>query len=76
MNEIPVNMSVIRATIGPAETSAWAGKSLDNWKVREVFSFLSFLQLYVLGSVGLMKRNGIVIPGIVDITKRRLFHPE
>ncbi|CAM9551688.1 unnamed protein product [Ectocarpus sp. 4 AP-2014] len=25
-------MTVIRATIGPGESSAWAGKSLDNWK--------------------------------------------
>ncbi|CAM9470972.1 unnamed protein product, partial [Ectocarpus fasciculatus] len=32
VGEIPVNMTVIRATIGPGESSAWAGKSLDNWK--------------------------------------------
>ncbi|CAN0251947.1 unnamed protein product, partial [Scytosiphon promiscuus] len=32
VSEIPVNMSVIRATIGPGESSAWAGKSLDSWK--------------------------------------------
>lgn len=32
-NEIPVNMSVIRGTIGPGESTAWAGKSLDTWKV-------------------------------------------
>lgn len=36
-NEIPVNMSVIRGTIGPGESAAWAGKSLDSWKVTLFF---------------------------------------
>lgn len=32
--QIPVDMSVIRTTPGPGEWNAWAGGSLDNWKVR------------------------------------------